>query len=105
MPAARRSRVLSLAVLAGVAVSAWWLSIGGVDPFVPAPHQGYSVGTVAAVVAAGAPIAAHAEDVLIDYPYAGDFDQDLLVGYFGCTTGLTAFSFFSYLILIKLKII
>uniref|UniRef100_A0A7S4RFQ4 Uncharacterized protein n=1 Tax=Alexandrium monilatum TaxID=311494 RepID=A0A7S4RFQ4_9DINO len=106
--AAMRSSLPAVALLA----AAFLLSARQV--FVPPPSasaqsplvQLRGASSVAAgAAAAAAPLAAVAEDTLVDYNMAGEFTQFFVVGYFGLTTAFTVFAFLSYLILTKLKII
>ncbi|CAK0793854.1 unnamed protein product, partial [Prorocentrum cordatum] len=72
----------------------------------PAPQHQALLRASAAAAAAAAPVAALAEpDELVDYNFAGEFTPFLIIGYFTLTTALTGFSFVSYLVLTKLKII
>uniref|UniRef100_A0A6T1EYX4 Photosystem II reaction center protein T n=1 Tax=Alexandrium monilatum TaxID=311494 RepID=A0A6T1EYX4_9DINO len=103
-----RSGVLAaaLALAACVLLTRW-----AAAAFLPAPQapgqqqlRGAAAAAAAATVAA-APLAAVAEDALVDYNMAGEFTNFFIVGYFGLTTAFTVFAFLSYLILTKLKII
>eukprot|EP00413_Alexandrium_margalefii_P039854 CAMPEP_0204597790 /NCGR_PEP_ID=MMETSP0661-20131031/53986_1 /ASSEMBLY_ACC=CAM_ASM_000606 /TAXON_ID=109239 /ORGANISM="Alexandrium margalefi, Strain AMGDE01CS-322" /LENGTH=112 /DNA_ID=CAMNT_0051608489 /DNA_START=78 /DNA_END=416 /DNA_ORIENTATION=- len=111
--AANRSRsqlpAAALAVAACLLAAAWACGCFVAGPAREASSQlrGAPAGAAAAAAAAAlaTPLAAVAEDKLVDYNMAGEFTQFFVVGYFGLTTAFTAFAFFSYLILTKLKII
>mmetsp|Transcript_52596 Transcript_52596/g.113740 ORF Transcript_52596/g.113740 Transcript_52596/m.113740 type:complete len:106 (-) Transcript_52596:2-319(-) len=105
MAARTRSGLLAVALLAAACCLA-------TRCFVPAPEaskqdmlRGSVGGAVAAAAASSLPALAGAEDAVIPYNYAGEWTADFAVGYFAVTTAWTAFAFFSYLILTKLKII
>uniref|UniRef100_A0A6T1EYV2 Uncharacterized protein n=1 Tax=Alexandrium monilatum TaxID=311494 RepID=A0A6T1EYV2_9DINO len=105
-PRARSSVLAAALALAACVLLTRWAAA-----FLPAPQAPGQLqlrGTAAAVAAAtaaAAPLAAVAEDKLVDYNMAGEFTQFFVVGYFGLTTAFTVFAFLSYLILTKLKII
>merc|ERR1712062_602594 len=100
-----------------VAVAVVLLGSWAASAFVPSaatqshstnPHNEFllrgSAAPVAAVTAA-VPLAASAEDALIDYNMRGEFTESFIYGYFGLTTIFTIIAFTSYLVLTKLKII
>ncbi|CAK0881504.1 unnamed protein product, partial [Prorocentrum cordatum] len=111
LPAAGRM-LRSRATLPGLALTAAACLLGARLAFVPAPAapaaaQAAALRGVAAVAASAATsLPALAEpDELVDYNFAGEFTPFLIIGYFTLTTALTGFSFVSYLVLTKLKII
>eukprot|EP00440_Ansanella_granifera_P035173 gb/GFBE01038148.1/.p1 GENE.gb/GFBE01038148.1/~~gb/GFBE01038148.1/.p1 ORF type:complete len:106 (+),score=30.26 gb/GFBE01038148.1/:1-318(+) len=61
--------------------------------------------SAAAAAVAGMPLAASAADEYLNYNFAGEATPFMVIGYFACTSALTAIAFLSYLILTKLKII
>ncbi|CAK0848595.1 unnamed protein product [Prorocentrum cordatum] len=99
------------ALLPALALAAAACILGARLAFLPAPaaqpaRQHQALLRAGAALAAAAPAAALAEpDELVDYNFAGEFTPFLIIGYFTLTTALTGFSFVSYLVLTKLKII
>mmetsp|Transcript_102962 Transcript_102962/g.317658 ORF Transcript_102962/g.317658 Transcript_102962/m.317658 type:complete len:109 (+) Transcript_102962:120-446(+) len=102
-----RSGVLAaaLALAACVLLTRWAAAAFLSAPQAPTQQLRGATPAVAAAAVAAAPLAAVAEDALVDYNMAGEFTQFFVVGYFGLTTAFTVFAFLSYLILTKLKII
>uniref|UniRef100_A0A7S0A5U6 Uncharacterized protein n=1 Tax=Pyrodinium bahamense TaxID=73915 RepID=A0A7S0A5U6_9DINO len=111
-PRARSALLATLLAAGSCALAARWALIAAFLPSpqtpsgaaAPAQLRGAPVVT-AAVAVASAPLAAMAEDTLVEYNMAGEFTQFFVVGYFGLTTAFTAVAFLSYLVLTKLKII
>ncbi|CAK0862602.1 unnamed protein product [Prorocentrum cordatum] len=104
-PAKKRALLPAVALLASACLFGARLAFLPAAGAAPRQHEALLRAGAAAAAAAAPALVIAEPDELVDYNFAGEFTPFMIIGYFTLTTALTGFSFVSYLVLTKLKII